>query len=106
MKILITGAAGFIGHALALRMLAQGDTVVGIDNLNDYYDVSLKQARLDHLTPHPAFLFVNADIADRAAMSALFADKHLMWWSISQNCGATSIGKTDMLRVAMPAFRG
>ena len=72
-KILITGAAGFIGHALALRMLAHGDTVVGIDNLNDYYDVSLKQARLDRLTPHPAFSFVKADIADRAAMSALFA---------------------------------
>ncbi len=73
MKILITGAAGFIGHALALRMLTQGDTVVGVDNLNDYYDVSLKQARIDRLTPHPAFSFVKADIADRAAMSALFA---------------------------------
>ena len=70
MKILITGAAGFIGHALALRMLSDGDSVVGIDNLNDYYDVTLKQARLDRLTPHPAFSFVKADIADRAAMSA------------------------------------
>ncbi len=54
-------------------MLAQGDSVIGIDNLNNYYDVALKQARLDRLTPHPAFLFVKADIADRVAMSALFA---------------------------------
>jgi UDP-glucuronate 4-epimerase len=73
MKLLITGAAGFIGHALAQRMLSQGYNVIGIDNLNDYYDVSLKQARLDCLSPHSAFSFINADIADRVAMSALFA---------------------------------
>ena len=73
MKILITGAAGFIGHFLALRLLARGDTVVGVDNLNNYYDVTLKQARLAKLTMHPAFTFVKADIADRAAMQALFA---------------------------------
>jgi UDP-glucuronate 4-epimerase len=73
MKLLINGAAGFIGHALAQRMLSQGYNVIGIDNLNDYYDVSLKQARLDCLSPHSAFSFINADIADRVAMSALFA---------------------------------
>ncbi len=73
MKILITGAAGFIGHFLALRLLARGDSVVGVDNLNNYYDVTLKQSRLDRLTPHPAFSFIKADIADRDAMQALFA---------------------------------
>jgi UDP-glucuronate 4-epimerase len=71
-KILITGAAGFIGHFLAQRLLARGDTVVGVDNLNDYYDVSLKEARLAKLTSHPSFEFVRADIADRHAMAALF----------------------------------
>ncbi len=73
MKILVTGAAGFIGSQLALRLLARGDEVVGLDNMNDYYDVSLKQARLDRLLPHAGFRFVRADIADRAAMADLFA---------------------------------
>ncbi len=72
MKILITGAAGFIGHFLALRLLARGDSVVGVDNLNTYYDVTLKQARLAKLTPNAAFTFIKADIADRVAMSAMF----------------------------------
>ncbi|MCA3018495.1 MAG: NAD-dependent epimerase [Rhodocyclaceae bacterium] len=73
MKILITGAAGFIGHYLALRLLARGDSVVGIDNLNDYYEVSLKEARLAKLQTHQAFTFVKQDIADRKAMEAVFA---------------------------------
>jgi len=73
MKILITGAAGFIGSTLALRLLAQGDEVVGIDNLNDYYDVTLKQSRLNRLLPHTNFRFVKLDVADRAGMDALFA---------------------------------
>ncbi|MBC7625091.1 MAG: NAD-dependent epimerase [Aeromicrobium sp.] len=73
MKILVTGAAGFIGHALSQRLLAHGDTVVGVDNLNDYYDVSLKEARLAQLTPHAAFSFLKTDIADKSAMEALFA---------------------------------
>jgi UDP-glucuronate 4-epimerase len=72
MKILITGVAGFIGSALALRLLARGDSVVGIDNLNDYYDVSLKQARLARCTPHPRFVFHKMDIVDRPTMSELF----------------------------------
>ena len=55
--ILVTGAAGFIGFHLAGRLLADGYAVVGLDNLSDYYDPSLKQARLDRLTPHPAFAF-------------------------------------------------
>ncbi len=73
MHILITGAAGFIGAALAARLLERGDTVHGIDNLNDYYDVSLKQARLALLTKHSRFRFSQLDIIDRAAMADLFA---------------------------------
>ncbi len=73
MKILVTGAAGFIGSFLSQRLLARGDTVVGLDNLNDYYDVTLKEARLARLTSQPGFEFVRMDIADREAMKALFA---------------------------------
>jgi UDP-glucuronate 4-epimerase len=72
MKVLITGAAGFIGMYVAERLLARGDTVVGIDNLNDYYDVALKQARLARLAPNPGFRFVRLDLADREGMAALF----------------------------------
>lgn len=73
MKILLTGAAGFIGMHTALRLLARGDVVVGVDNLNDYYDVELKRARLAQFTPHGNFRFIQLDIADRAAMETLFA---------------------------------
>ncbi|MCG5500390.1 NAD-dependent epimerase [Ectothiorhodospira lacustris] len=73
MKILVTGTAGFIGSALALRLLARGDEVIGVDNLNDYYDVNLKLARLERVKAHPGFTDVRADIADRAAMEDLFA---------------------------------
>jgi len=72
-KILITGAGGFIGAELALRLLAQGDRVVGVDNLNDYYDVALKQARLGRVRQHPDFEFRHLDIADRPAIVELFA---------------------------------
>jgi len=71
-KILVTGAAGFIGMTTSLALLARGDEVVGLDNLNDYYDVTLKQARLARLTPHERFDFVRLDVADRAGMAALF----------------------------------
>ena len=73
MKILLTGAAGFIGMATALKLLARGDTVVGLDNLNDYYEVSLKESRLDHLLPHAGFRFVKLDVAERSAMANLFS---------------------------------
>ncbi|MBK6980998.1 MAG: NAD-dependent epimerase [Betaproteobacteria bacterium] len=73
MHVLLTGAAGFIGSHLAQRLLARGDRVTGVDNLNDYYDVSLKEARLARLAPDSGFRFHRADIADRAAMQALFA---------------------------------
>ncbi len=73
MKILLTGAAGFIGMTTALRLLARGDEVVGLDNLNDYYDVRLKENRLKRLSPHPGFRFVKMDVADRQSMPQLFA---------------------------------
>lgn len=73
MKVLVTGCAGFIGMHVCERLLARGDEVVGLDNLNDYYDVSLKQARLARLTPHPAFRFIRLDVADRAGIADLFA---------------------------------
>lgn len=73
MKILLTGAAGFIGMTTALRLLARGDVVVGLDNLNDYYAVSLKEDRLKRLTPHANFKFVKLDVADGAGVAALFA---------------------------------
>lgn len=71
-KILVTGAAGFIGFHLARRLLQKGETVVGLDNLNPYYDVTLKEARLALLEKNGAFRFVRADVADRKAMAALF----------------------------------
>lgn len=73
MHILITGAAGFIGSTLAHKLLERGDTVVGVDNLNDYYSVDLKKARLARLQAYPGFVFQHLDIADRKAMAALFA---------------------------------
>jgi len=73
MKILVTGAAGFIGMTTSLRLLERGDEVVGLDNLNDYYDVRLKQDRLARLQAHDRFRFVKLDVADRPGMEALFA---------------------------------
>lgn len=73
MKIMVTGAAGFIGSTLSIRLLERGDEVVGIDNLNDYYDVNLKLARLDRLKNYDNFKFVKLEIADRAAVETLFA---------------------------------
>lgn len=71
-KVLVTGAAGFIGFHLSRHLLALGDEVVGLDNLNDYYDVQIKQDRLAHLTPDPAFRFEKLDLMDRPAMEKLF----------------------------------
>lgn len=73
MKVLITGAAGFIGMHVAQILLTRGDTVVGIDSLNDYYDPRLKLARLERLKPHTNFKFVQGDIAERMLMENLFA---------------------------------
>ncbi len=73
MKLLVTGAAGFIGSFVAQRFLARGDEVVGLDNLNDYYDVSLKRARLARLESQPGFRFVKLDLADQPGMATFFA---------------------------------
>lgn len=72
MHVMITGVAGFIGSTLAIRLLERGDTVYGVDNMNDYYDVRLKQARLDRFKSHPKFTYEKLDIADRPAMERLF----------------------------------
>ncbi|MDR1792656.1 MAG: GDP-mannose 4,6-dehydratase [Bacteroidales bacterium] len=75
-RYLITGAAGFIGFHLAKRLLEKGNAVIGIDNLNDYYDARLKYARLQELEQYPDFQFVKMDIADKCAMNELFAQNH------------------------------
>lgn len=75
MRILVTGVAGFIGHHVAARLLDRGDDVVGLDNVNDYYDVRLKQARLARLTGRNGFEFHRLDLADRAGIEGLFANR-------------------------------
>jgi UDP-glucuronate 4-epimerase len=76
-SILVTGAAGFIGAAVSARLLAAGERVIGLDNLNAYYDPALKQARLSLLAPHAGFSFVEADIAEPGALAALFATNEI-----------------------------
>lgn len=76
MNILITGAAGFIGFHLAKRLLDEGHQIIGIDSLNDYYDVSLKHARLIQLLPYPTFQFHYLDISDRGTIAELFQTQH------------------------------
>ena len=75
MKVLVTGAAGFIGSHVAQRLLARGDQVVGLDNINDYYDVTLKHARLARLEPNAGFSFYKLDLEDTAGLEKLFAAK-------------------------------
>ena len=72
MSVLLTGAAGFIGYHVAQRLLADGHRVVGLDNLNDYYDPTLKQARLDRLTPHSGFGFERMDLSNRSVVTEVF----------------------------------
>ena len=75
MKVLVTGAAGFIGMHVSQILLARGDSVVGLDNLNDYYDPQLKRDRLARLTPNAGFRFVKMDVADREGIAKLFAEE-------------------------------
>jgi UDP-glucuronate 4-epimerase len=75
LTILLTGAAGFIGYHVAEALLARGERVLGVDDMNAYYDVRLKRARLDRLAVHPGFTFARVDVADRAAMVALLAGR-------------------------------
>ncbi len=77
MKVLVTGAAGFIGAALSERLLSRGDEVVGIDNINDYYDVNLKLARLERLRNYENFKFIKVDIADRQTLESLFTKEKI-----------------------------
>ncbi|MCB1868812.1 MAG: NAD-dependent epimerase [Gammaproteobacteria bacterium] len=74
MKVLVTGSAGFIGSALSMRLLERGDEVVGIDNLNDYYDVTLKQARLARTLSHPGYCDLRISLEDRAAIADVFRE--------------------------------
>ena len=75
MKVLLTGAAGFIGMHCAERLIARGDTVIGVDNFNDYYEVSLKEARLARIADHDTFAMHRMAVEDREAMAALFASE-------------------------------
>jgi len=74
MRILVTGTAGFIGNSLAIKLLERGDEVIGIDNLNDYYDVNLKQARLTRIADHPKFTELRISLEDSAAITRAFAE--------------------------------
>ena len=80
MKILVTGSAGFIGSHVAHRLIDRGDEVLGIDNLNDYYDVTLKQARLDRLQARWNFRFIKAGVADIAALERVFREEKPHAW--------------------------
>ena len=73
MKVLVTGSAGFIGSTLVLRLLARGDTVIGIDNHNDYYDPAIKEARLARYADNPNYTHLRIDLSDRKAMESCFA---------------------------------
>ena len=74
MRILLTGAAGFIGYHTALRLLSRGDEVCGVDNLNSYYDVSLKEARASNLKPHAGFTLHRLDVSDRDGLMRVFQE--------------------------------
>ena len=74
MTVLLTGAAGFIGYHVAEALLERGETVVGVDNLNDYYEISLKEKRLENLKKHNGFMFQKLDIANREEVEKLFTD--------------------------------
>src|SRR5581483_8797034 len=90
-KILVTGAGGFIGFHVARRLLQNGRPVVGLDNLNDYYDPVLKEARVAELAKLPGFAFVKLDLADRAGVASLFAEHKFPGSCISRRRRAYAI---------------
>ena len=100
--ILVTGAAGFIGFHLAQRLLAEGRQVIGIDNINAYYDPKLKQARLDRLAAQPDFIFHKLDLVDRAGVKALFAAHHFRRLCISPPRRACATRWTIRTLMSMP----
>ena len=79
MKVLVTGSAGFIGSALTIRLLDRGDTVIGVDNHNNYYDPKLKEARLNRHIDHPNYTHVKINIEDRIALAELFEEYNFQY---------------------------
>ncbi len=102
---MVTGAAGFIGFHIARRLLAEGRDVVGLDNLNDYYDPALKQARLDILRADPRFDFVQADLADRPGSRSCLQNTGLRRWSIWQPRPACAIRSTIPMPMSTPTSK-
>ena len=97
MRILFTGAAGFIGYHTAERLIGLGHEVVGFDNLNPYYDVTLKQARLKALARHEGFRFVKADLGDRTAVEAMFAFSTTSTNGLTAALNSISLGASSTL---------
>jgi nucleoside-diphosphate-sugar epimerase len=100
MRILVTGAAGFIGYHTSERLIAQGHEVIGFDNLNPYYDVSLKEARLLRLARHKSFHFIKADLGDRTAVEATFAEEKPSRVMCSKDAGTMVLSISSMPRRA------
>lgn len=106
MIYLVTGVAGFIGFHVASQLCAAGHRVVGIDNLNDYYEVSLKEARLAQLASFPHFHFERLDLADREAMATLFASnrfERVIHLGAQAGCATPSTIRSPMPTVTSPA---
>ena len=96
MKILVTGSAGFIGSALTLKLLARGDTVVGIDNHNDYYDPALKEARIDRFFDNLNYTHFRADLTDHQAIEEIFTNQMCRTYGLSTIFEDNKNGKFQM----------
>ena len=104
MKVLVTGSAGFIGSALSLRLLARGDQVIGIDCLNDYYDVNLKKARLARTADHPDYVDLRIKLEDRAALQDASTATNRSVWSISQHRRGYAIRSKTQAPTSTPTW--